>query len=221
MGPRRTATLLMFAASQACAQPSPAIVAAPPVAPPPIAAPPVTVMNGKPIFAAPPLQWDATMSTYRRALHQTATDFSNLTGGVVFGMSPKQVNALLPEPFPAMSWNALALANEFPGEARYLTVPIAHAGPLRMDLAACAGAASYVVFLFSSQGLFRLSYRLIADKICSDTNPAAQALFARYVPIETNVALSVRYRRGRTEVVDITDPTAGYLTPIRWGQGGN
>ncbi len=211
MGPRRTAMLLTFAASQACVQPSPATVVAPPVA----------RLDGKTIFAAPPVQWDAAMSSYRRALHQTPMDLSNLTGGVVFGMSPKQVNAQLPEPYPAMSWNALTLANEFPGEARYLAVPIAHAGPPRLDPAACAGASSYVVFLFSSRGLFRLSYRLIADKICGDTNPAAQALFARYVPIEAAVALSVRYRSGKTEVVDITDPTAGTLTPIRWGKGGN
>ena len=94
-------------------------------------------------------------------------------------------------------------------------------GALRKDLTACPGSASYLVFLFSSNGLFRLSYRLIADKGCADTNAAAQAIFARYVPIGQSVAMSVRYRTGNTEVVDVTDPAAGYLVPIRWRQGRN
>jgi hypothetical protein len=204
MGPRRTAMLLMLAAGQACAQP----------------APPDSAANAKRIFVPPPLQWDSAMLSYRPALRQTALDFANLTGGVAFGMSAAQVNLLLPEPYPGLSWNTLTLANEYPGEVRYFAVPMVSVGPLRMELTACAGARSNVVFLFSSNGLFRLSYRLIADTTCSDTNPAAQEVFARYVPVSPVVALSMRYRTGRTEVVDITDSTAGYLTQIHWRQGG-
>jgi hypothetical protein len=90
-----------------------------------------------------------------------------------------------------------------------------------MNLTACTGGRSYVVFLFNANGLLRLSYRLLADKTCPDTNEAAQEIFARYVALGQSVAISIRYRTGNTQVVDITDPAAGYLTPVRWNQGGN
>lgn len=213
MGPRRIAMLLTLAAGPACAQPA----SPPPVPAPTNATPPQT----RRIFLPPPLQWDSEMLSYRPALQQTAADFANLTGGLAFGMSPTQINAKLAEPYPGMSWGALTLANEYPGEVRYFGVPIAAAGKLRMDVTACTGAGSYIVFLFSTTGLFRLSYRLLTDKTCDDTNDAAQQIFGRYVPLAQSVAGSVRYRAGRTQVVDITDPSAGYLTPIRWRQGFN
>jgi hypothetical protein len=210
MAPRRTAMLLLLAASQVCGQPAAMLLAA--------TVPPEAV---KPIFVPPPMQWDQSISGFRPALQQTPDDFYNLTGGVAFGMSPAALNARLPDPYPVMSWNALAMANEYPGEARYFSTPIPGAGPLRMGAAACTGATSYLVFLFSSRGLFRLSYRLIADKNCTDTGDAAREIFARYVTIGQTVALSVRYKTGRAEIVEITDPLAGYLNPIRWRQGGN
>jgi hypothetical protein len=202
--------LLMLAASQACAQPAPPVTAA---------APPSGSV--KRIFVPPPVQWDHAMLSFRPALQQTATDFANLTGGLTFGMSLAQVNARLPDPYPGLTWNELPLANEYPGEVRYFGVPMDRAGPLRMDITACSGAASYVVLLFSSEGLFRLSYRLNGDKGCADTSEAARAIFARYVQIGQSVAMSGRYFTGKTEVVDVTDPTAGYLIPTRWRQGIN
>ena len=211
MGPRRTALLLILAASQACAQPA---------ASPPAASSPATEPV-KRIFLPPPLQWDNAMTSASPALQQTATDFANLTGGIAFGMSPGQVNARLPDPYPGLSWDLLPSANEYQSEVRYFGVPLDRAGALRMGLTACAGAASYVVLLFNRNGLFRLSYRLTADRSCADTSTAAQAIFARYVPIGESVALSVRYRSGRTDVVDVTDPTAGYLIPTRWRQAVN
>jgi hypothetical protein len=212
MGPCRTALLLMLAASQASAQPAAAPVIAPPAASPEPA---------KRIFVPPPVQWDNAMLSFRPALQQTATDFANLTGGLAFGMSPAQVNARLPDPLPGLSWNDLPMANEYPGEVRYFGVPVNRIGSLRVDAAGCSGAGSYLVLLFSSRGLFRLSYRLIADKGCADTDEAAQAIFARYVLIGQTVAMSARYRTGKAAVVDITDPTAGYLIPTRWRQGIN
>jgi hypothetical protein len=206
MGPRRTAMLLMLAAGQACAQP----VATPPAAEPALR-----------ILAAPPVQWDHPMLNFRPALQQGPTELYNLTGGVTFGMSSIELNARLPNPYPGLSWTGLPLANEYPGEVRYFGAPIAEAGKLRMDVTACAGATSYIVFLFTARGLFRLSYRLIADKGCLDTGSAAREIFARYVTIGQSVALSVRYRTGKTEVVDVTDATAGYLIPTRWRQGIN
>jgi hypothetical protein len=208
--------LLMLAAtqagaSQAWAQP----------APPPASAPPTVTGSGKRIFLPPPLRWDNAMLSYRPALQQTATDFANLTGGLAFGMAPAALNAQLPEPYPKPSWSDLTLANEYPGEVRLFGVPIGSAGALRMNLTACTGGRSYVVFLFNANGLLRLSYRLLADKTCPDTNEAAQEIFARYVALGQSVAISIRYRTGNTQVVDITDPAAGYLTPVRWNQGGN
>ena len=197
MGSRRTAMLLMLVAAPLCAEPA-----------------------AKPIFTPPPMQWDKAMLSYRPALQQTAADFANLTGGIAFGMSPGDLNAKLPEPYPGLSWNALALANEYPGEVRYFGVPLTAGGVLRMDVASCPGSASYIVFMFSPKGLFRVSYRLVADKVCVDTNAAAQEIFGRYVLIGQGVALSLRYRTGKTEVVDISDPTAGFLIPVRWRQGG-
>ncbi|MEA2740479.1 MAG: hypothetical protein QOH05_3786 [Acetobacteraceae bacterium] len=227
MGPRQTAILLMFAAGQACAQP--AAMPAPPANGTPANAAPGTVgvAQGvlpdavRRIFLPPPTQWDDAMLNSHPALQQSPSDFANLTGGVAFGMSPGQVNAKLLDPYAGVSWGELPLASEYPGEVRYLGVPIDRAGALRTGLTSCAGAGSYVVFLFSGNGLFRLSYRLTADKSCAETNEAARAIFARFVPIGDSVALSTRYRTGRTEVVDVTDPTAGYLIPTRWRQSTN
>jgi hypothetical protein len=213
MGPRRIALLLMLAASQACAQPTPTPGAA--------ATPPAVTGSGKRIFLPPPLQWDNVMLSNRPALQLTAADFANLTGGLAFGMSPSAVNAKLPEPYAGLSWTALTLANEYPGEARYFGVPIRAVGALRMGLTACTGEGSYLVFLFTANGLFRLSYRLVPDKSCADTNEAAQQIYAHFVPLGRDVAFSARYRTGKAQVVDITDPAADTVVPIRWNQGGN
>jgi hypothetical protein len=218
MDVRRTAFLLMLAASTASAQP-------PATQPPTTSAALDAQARGpsgdpvKRIFTPPPVQWDNAMLSFRPALPQTATDFANLTGGIAFGMSPAEVNAHLPDPYPGLSWETLAMANEYPGEVRYFGAPIDRTGSLGTAPGACSGAASYLVFLFTSNGLFRLSYRLTADKSCTDTDEAAQAVFARYVPISQAVAMSVRYRTGTTNVVDITDPTAITMTPVRWRQG--
>lgn len=217
MGARRIAMLLMLAAGSAGAQPVAALSTAPLGAPLSIA----EAGSAKRIFLPPTLQWDNAMFSVRPAVQQNAATLAALTGGISFGMSPAALNAVLPEPYPGLSWTGLSLANEYPGEARMFGIPIAGAGTLRTNLTACTGAGSYVVFLFKANGLFRLSYRLAADKTCTDTDDAAQQIFARYVPIGREVAFSVRYRTGRTWVVDITDPSAEYLAPIRWQQGAN
>jgi hypothetical protein len=161
------------------------------------------------------------MLANRPALPQTATDFANLTSGIAFGMTPAEVNARLPDPYPGLSWSALPEASEYPGEVRYFWSRMDGAGALRVGVTSCTGSASYVIFLFGSHGLFRLSYRLLPDQGCPRTTAAARDIFARYVPIGSVVALSVHYRSGTAEVVDVTDPTAGYLIPTRWRQGSN
>ena len=161
------------------------------------------------------------MLTFRPGLQQTATDLANLTRGLTFGMSATEVNAFLPDPLPGLTLNGLPMANEYPGEVRYFGVAFAATGPLRMDISACPGEASYVVFLFNGRSLFRLSYRLVADKACPDTSEAARQIFERFVPVGTNVAMSARYQTGTTEVVDITDPNVRTLIPVRWRKGIN
>lgn len=184
--------------------------------PPPVPQAPPAPLH---ILLPPPVQWTHDMLNYTPALRQTGSDLANLTNGVKFGMTPEELNATLPDPLPRQQLADLPLANEYPDEVHYFGVPIAAAGGLRMNVAACMGNGSYVVFLFSSKGLFRISYRLVSDKSCPDTSRAARAVLAAYVPLGLSVALSSRYRTVSTEVVDITDPGASFLIPVRWHQG--
>ncbi len=55
----------------------------------------------KRIFAIPPTQWDNEMSRDRPAQRQGPSDLASLTGGIVFGLSPNEVNTKLPTPTPA------------------------------------------------------------------------------------------------------------------------
>ena len=59
------------------------------------------------------------MSRDRPALVLGLSDLANLTGGIVFGLSPSDVNAKLPTPAPGMAWGDLPFANEYPDEVRY------------------------------------------------------------------------------------------------------
>jgi hypothetical protein len=172
------------------------------------------------ILQPPPVQWERTMLTNRPALDQSAADFARMAGGIAFGMIPAEVNARLPDPYPGLSWSALPVAGEFTGEVRYFWARLDGAAPLLAGLDHCAGAGSTVVFLFTSRGLFRLSYRFLPDKACPDVSEAARDILARYVTLGRGVALSTRYRTRVTEVVDITDPAAGALLPVRYRQGG-
>lgn len=170
----------------------------------------------KRIFAVPPVQWDNSLLTSRPASQQTASDLANLTAGIVFGLTPADVNTRLPEPALGVSWSSLPTAIEFPEDVRYFWTRLAGAQDLQAGIASCAGANSYIVFLFRSRGLFRLSYRFVPDAACPDPAPAVADIFARYLQIGSDVALAVHYSSGGVQVVDITDPTADYLIPLRW-----
>jgi hypothetical protein len=172
------------------------------------------------IFTPPPMRWDHAMGSGAPALHQGRSDLIVLTAGVSFGMQPEDVNALLPTPYQSMSWGSMPQATEFPGDVRYFWVGLEDAGPLRMGSKGCTGAGSYVVFLFTNNGLFRLSYRLVPDKTCPSVNETARDIFGRYVTVGSQVALSVRYHTGSAEVVDVTDPGGSFLIPVRWYQVG-
>lgn len=172
------------------------------------------------IFNPPPIRWDHAMGTPSPALHQGRSDFSNLTGGITFGMQASDVNALLPVNYPAMDWGIMPQAVEFPTDVRYFWVRFESAGDLRMGTTHCAGAGSYLVFLFTGNGLFRLSYRLVPDHDCPAVEETARDVFARYVTMDPLIAQSLRYRTGNAEVVDVTDPAAGFLSATRWYQVG-
>jgi hypothetical protein len=170
----------------------------------------------KPILAPPPLLWDNAMLSARPALGQTVSDFAAITGGIVFGMEPADANALLPVPASGITWTVLPPASEFQDDIRYFWTRLDGARDLRAGSTACVGGSSYIVFLFQARGLFRISYRLIPDAACPRPGDAAREIFGRYVQITRSIAQSVHYRVGAMEVVDITDPTAGYLTTVRW-----
>ncbi len=76
----------------------------------------------KRIFAIPPTQWNNAMSTERPAHVFGPSDLGNLTGGIVFGLSPASVNSRLPTPTPGVEWGDLPFANEYPGDVRYFWV---------------------------------------------------------------------------------------------------
>src|SRR6185312_270046 len=61
----------------------------------------------KRIFAVPPTKWDNKMSRDRPSLVQGPSDLAALTGGIVFGLAPSEVNAKLPTPAPGVEWAEL------------------------------------------------------------------------------------------------------------------
>jgi hypothetical protein len=168
------------------------------------------------IFPVPPTRWDNSMSRDQPAQLLGPSDLANLTGGIVFGLSPAEVNAKLPAPMPGVEWIDLPFASEYPDEVRYFWVRL---DAVRQTLAgntACAGAGSYVVFLFRDRGLFRISWRLLPDEQCASTRAAAQEIYARYLAIDGSAALASHYLAGKAEVVEVTDPRVDYLVPYRW-----
>ena len=170
----------------------------------------------KRIFAVPEQEWDHLMSQGHPARIFTPTDLSDLTGGILFGLSPTEVNTRLPSPAPGIDWASLPFANEFPEVVRYFWVRPDAAPALAKGIEGCVGAASYVVFLFRRHGLFRISWRLLPDTECPSTTEAAEDVFARYLAIDRTISIATHYRAGGAEVVEITDPNADYLLPYRW-----
>ncbi len=168
------------------------------------------------ILVPPPTKWDHQMLATHPALNQTVSNFKAITGGIAFGMPPAGVNAKLPVPEPGIAWTSLPQATEFQDDVRYFWTRLDGVHELRAGATACAGAGSYIVFLFQQRGLFRVSYRLTPDAACPNVAAAADEIFGRYVGIAQDIAQSVHYRVGTMEVVDITDPTAGELVGVRW-----
>jgi hypothetical protein len=170
----------------------------------------------KPIFAVPPTRWDHSMSRDQPAQILGPSDLANLTGGIMFGLTPAEVNARLPSPAPGVEWIDLPFASEYPDEVRYFWIRFDAAREPLAGIAACTGAGSYIVFLFRDRGLFRISWRLLPDDQCPSTRAAAEAIYARYLAIDGTTALASHYQAGKAEVVEVTDPRLDYLIPYRW-----
>ncbi len=173
------------------------------------------------VFVPPPLQWNPRTQTVRPGELQTPRDLARVNGNIMFGMTPEQVAAELPRVPQTLTWNTLRSAREYSSDVRYFWVRLDDLPEWRSRLTGCIGDASYVAFLFTSGGLFRISFRLLPDAACPVVTQAAQDLLARYIPIAPEVALSVRYASPPAEVVEITDPTAtALLMAARWRMGG-
>ncbi len=115
-----------------------------------------------------------------------------------------------------MDWATLPSANEYPDDVRYFWVRLEAMQELKGGINNCVGATSYVVFMFRQRGLFRISWRMPEDGGCPSTRAAAEDIFGRYMAIDRSAALTIHYRAGNAEVVEITDPNADYLLPYRW-----
>ena len=106
-------------------------------------------------------------------LYEAMRDFTEGIGPFRLGMTPDQINALLPKPFGDVSWTSLPIASEFrPAEVRYFWVPLSdfkcsqQASPVCEPLHVfqpCWGGQSFVPFLFSASKLIRVSLRLYPD----------------------------------------------------------
>jgi len=170
-----------------------------------------------PILTPPPSVWDHQMLNGRPLLSQTVSNLTAITTGIAFGMGPGEVNTHMPVPAQGISWSALPPATEFQDDIRYFWIRFDEAGGLRLGAKGCVGTDSYIVFLFQSRGLFRISYRLVPDVACPRPAAAALEIFGRFVSLATEVAIAEHYRAGAMEIIDVTDPTAlSSLRAIRW-----
>ncbi len=170
-----------------------------------------------PILQPPPSVWDHQMLSGRPLLNQTVSNLTAITTGIAFGMGPGEVNTHMPVPAQGISWSDLPAAPEFRDDVRYFWIRFDEARGLRMGAKGCAGADSYVVFLFQSRGLFRMSLRLVPDVACPHPAAAALEIFGRFVSLATEVTIAEHYRAGSMEIIDVTDPTAlSALRAVRW-----
>jgi hypothetical protein len=173
------------------------------------------------LFVPPPLEWNNRSMVARPSLQQSSHDLALMNGDVVFGMTPEQVARKIPGMPDGLNWNTLRTAREYSSDVRYFWVRLDDLPLWRAMMQSCIGSPSYAAFLFGSNGLFRISFRLLPDAACPSVADAAVQLFAHYISIGPEIALSVRYRSMQAEVVDVTDPTAGSLVPVRWRMSGS
>ena len=170
----------------------------------------------KSILVLPPLQWNASASSWHYAVLPDPNQVAPLLGGLRFGMTPEQVGEHLPDRSSALHWDDLPEAKEFSQDVRYVWLPMKDAETLLGQVKSCFGDQSSVALLFFNKKMFRVSWRFLPDATCTDPSSAAEGLYAAFVPIAAVVAVSVHYATGPAEVVDVTGPDAGPLTAVRW-----
>lgn len=172
--------------------------------------------TSKRILILPPLQWNETASSWHYATQQSTADLGRIMGGLTFGLKPEEVSERLPKLGAELHWTDLPAAQEFSEDVRFLRMPMRTAAALLAPVTACFGEPSNVVLLFRNKALFRVSWRFLPDQSCPSPRAAAAELYAAYVPLAPTVALSVHYRTGPADVVDVTDPAAQALVAQRW-----
>jgi hypothetical protein len=158
--------------------------------------------------------------SWNYATQQATGNLARRMAGLKFGLTPEEVSQHLPDPGANLHWSDLPVAKEFSEDVRYVWIPMQAAGRLHMLFTSCFGAPSYVVLLFHNDALFRVSWRFLPDKTCPDPREPAEELYAAFVPMAPTVAISVHYRAGFAEVLDVTDPAAGPLITQRWQMRG-
>jgi hypothetical protein len=99
--------------------------------------------------------------------------FGSGIGPFKLGMTPSEVNTLLPQSFGTVAWSALPVAPEYrTTEVRYFWIHLSEfsgegeQGAFKQPLqvfAPCWNGQSYVTFLFTEQLLTRISVRLYPD----------------------------------------------------------
>jgi hypothetical protein len=172
------------------------------------------------ILVLPPLQWDAMGVASYPVTQQATSDLAQVMGGLRFGLKPEEVSQHLPKLGAALRWSDLPSAKDLSEDVRFIRMPMQGAGALRAPVTACFGEPSNVVLLFRDNALFQISWRFLPDQSCSDTQDAAEQLYAPYVLLTATLAVSTRYRAGSAEVVDVADPSAEPPNAQRWREPG-
>ena len=172
------------------------------------------------VYVPPILEWNNRTMVTRPGVVQTPYDLARINGDLTFGMSPTQVAAAMPGLPSDLDWNNLRTAREYNADIRYFWLKIDDMPAWRTQIKGCVGSASYAAFLFNRHRLFRISFRFIPDPDCPSVTAAALQVFGRYLTVGADLALSVHYRSGPAEVVDVTDPAESQLVPIRWRMSG-
>jgi hypothetical protein len=146
--------------------------------------------------------------------------FDSGLGGFRFGMSPEQVNALLPRPFATVAWQTLPVAREYKtAEVRYFFRPLADftaaaGGPFYEalpELHACWSGESYVAFEFTAARLIHISIRLLPD--CADRARLLQQLAMRFSVPHPNPAGPVVFQAD-VDVVTVAGYTGDSVSSL-------
>ena len=142
---------------------------------------------------------------------------AQLMQGLHFGMDPKAVNALLPEPFDSAAWDVLPVTHDFgPTPVRYFWVGLGASGRLKSLVRSCFGLPSYIAFYFEDHKLFLVSYRFASDRVCPRVVDAADDVFGLATTLPRNLVFAEHYRTLNVDVVDLWQPGILPVVHRRW-----